>query len=174
MFAGSVVSGTAQQVAPDQKTKTKQTDERTVMKTKTIIKSIAAALLLSGSATVLLAQNAATPTCPFGHEPGYGRSLTPDQRAEHRNAVQQLVAELRAKRDAGTITAEEAAWLEQVERRGGMCINGAPRGPRAGKGQGVGNGAGQCKRQGLRDGTGPRSADGTCPKGNTPAKGGHQ
>jgi hypothetical protein len=53
-----------------------------------------AEMLLSGSATVLLAQNAATPTCPFGHEPGYGRSLTPEQRAEHRAGVQLLVTEL--------------------------------------------------------------------------------
>ncbi len=153
MFAGSVVSGTAQQVAPDQKTKTKQTDERTVMKTKTIIKSIAAALLLSGSATVLLAQNAATPTCPFGHEPGYGRSLTPEQRAVQRAAVQQLVTELRAKRDAGTIKAEESASLAQVEQRGGRCIGG----PNQGRGQGPRDGTGNQYRQGRKAGS-PQAA----------------
>ena len=124
----------------------------------TLVKSIVAAMLLGGSATLLIAQNAATPTCPLGHEPGYGRSLTPDQRAVQRAAMQQLVAELRAKRDAGTITAEESAWLAQVEQRGGKCINGA----------------GQGHRRGLRDGNGPRNADGTCPNGNTPAKGGRK
>jgi len=128
------------------------------MKTTTIVKSIVAAILLTGSATILMAQAAAAPTCPLGHEPGYGRSLTPEQRAVQRAAMQQLATELRAKRDAGTITAEEAAWLAQVEQRGGKCINGA----------------GQGHRRGLRDGTGPRNADGTCPNGNTPAKGGRK
>ena len=142
------------------------------MKTTTIVKSIVAAMLLSGSTTVLLAQTAPTPTCPLGHEPGYGRTLTPEQRAVQQAAVQKLVTELRAKRDAGKITAEELVWLEQVEKRGGMCINGVPRGPQAGKGpaNGVGNG----HRRGLRDGTGPRNADGNCPLGNTPAKRGPQ
>ncbi|MHC1767502.1 MAG: hypothetical protein AB9869_25025 [Verrucomicrobiia bacterium] len=192
---------------------------------KSIIKSIMAALLLSSSATALLAQDAATPTCPLenelgygraltpeqriahravvqqlvtelqakreagtitpdesawleqhaaartcplGHEPGYGRTLTPKQRAAQRAIVQQLVTELQAKREAGTITAEELAWLGQFENRGGRCINGQPRGPRAGKGQGQGAGFGH--RRGLRDGNGPRSVDGTCPMGNTPAK----
>lgn len=138
------------------------------MKMTTIIKSIVAAVLLSGSATVLLAQDAAAPTCPLGHEPGYGRSLTPEQRAVQRAVVQQMIAELRAKVDAGTITVEEKAWLESVEKRGGMCINGTPRGPHAGKGQANGRGFGQ--RQGLRDGTGPRNGAGVCPAGNAPGK----
>jgi hypothetical protein len=168
MFAGSVVIGTAQQVAPDQETKTKQTNERTVMKATTLVKSIVAAMLLSGSATVLLAQTAATPTCPFGHEPGYGRTLTPEQRAVQRAAMQQLVTELRAKRDAGTATTEELAWLAQVEQRGGKCIGG----PNQGRGKGPRDGTGNQHRRGLRDGTGPRSADGACPQGDAPAKGG--
>ncbi|MHC1767425.1 MAG: hypothetical protein AB9869_24625 [Verrucomicrobiia bacterium] len=135
---------------------------------KSILKSIVAALLLSSSATALLAQDAATPTCPLGHEPGYGQTLTPEQRIAHRAVVQQMVTELQAKREAGTINAEELAWLGQFENRGGRCINGEPRGPRAGKGQGQGAGFGH--RRGLRDGNGPRSVDGTCPMGNTPAK----
>jgi hypothetical protein len=137
------------------------------MKTTNIIKSVVAAVLLSGSATILMAQTAATPTCPFGHEPGYGRSLTPEQRAVQQAAMQQLVTELRAKRDAGTITAEESAWLAQVEQRGGKCIGG----PNQGRGKGPRDGTGNQHRRGLRDGTGPRNADGTCPNGNTPAKG---
>lgn len=139
---------------------------------KSIIKSIVAALLLSGSATALLAQEAATPTCPLGHAPGYGQTLTSEQRIAHRGVVQQMVTELQAKREAGTITAEELIWLGQFENRGGRCTNGQPRGLRAGKGQGQGQGqgAGFGHRRGLRDGTGPRSVDGTCPLGNTPAK----
>ncbi|MHC1767006.1 MAG: hypothetical protein AB9869_22345 [Verrucomicrobiia bacterium] len=135
-----------------------------------IIKSIVAALLLSSSATGLLAQDAATPTCPLGHEPGYSQTLTPEQRIAHRAVVQKLVTELRAKREAGTINAEELAWLGQFENRGGRCLNGGPRGPRAGKGQGQGQGAGYGHRRGLRDGNNPRSVDGTCPLGNTPAE----
>jgi hypothetical protein len=111
-----------------------------------------AALLLTGSATVLPAQNA-TPTCPLGNEPGYGRSLTPEQRVEHRAAMQQWVTELRAKRDAGTITAEESAWLEQVEQRGGKCIGGSNQG----RGKGPRDGTGYQYRQGRKAGS-PQAA----------------
>ena len=128
----------------------------------------AAALLVAGAATALLAQTPTTPVCPFGHAPGYGRTLTPEQRAAHQAVAQQLVAELKAKREAGKATAEELAWLERVEQRGGMCINGVPRGPGVGKGQGPGQGAGFGHRRGLRDGTGPRCANGGCPQA-TPA-----
>ncbi len=142
------------------------------MKKTIILKSIIAAMLLVSSATVLLAQTTTAPTCPLGHEPGYGRSLTPEQRTAQRAVVQQLVNELRGKRAAGAITAEELAFLDQIEKRGGMCINGVPRGPGAGRGPANGSGLGQ--RRGLRDGTGPRCANGTCAQGNTLAKGGGQ
>jgi hypothetical protein len=142
------------------------------MKMTHITRSIVAAVLLSGSATGLLAQNTANSPCPFGHEPGYGRNLTPEQRAEHRAAVQQYVAELHPKQANGTMTAEEQAWLKQAQERGGRCITGTPRGPGAGKGlragqgagkgPGAGQGAGKGHRRGLRDGTGPRNGDGTC------------
>jgi len=142
------------------------------MKMTHLTRSIVAAVLLSGSATVLLAQNAANPACPFGHEPGYGRSLTPEQRAAHHAVVQQYLTELRQKQANGTLSAEEQAWLKQAEERGGRCITGTPRGPGAGKGlragqgagkgPGPGQGAGQRHRRGLRDGTGPRHGDGTC------------
>lgn len=135
------------------------------------MKSIVAAVLLSGSATILLAQNATWTGCPFGYPPGYGRSLTPEQRVEHRATVQKWVSDLRAKRDAGTITAEELALLQRVEQRGGPCVTGAPRGPGAGRGPRAANGGGFGYRRGLRDGTGPRSALGTCPLTNTPAGG---
>lgn len=139
------------------------------MKTNLIVKSILAAVLLSGSSTVLVAQNAPT-ACPLGHERGYGRSLTPEQRAEHRAAVQQMVAELRQKQAQGALTEEEQAWLQQIEQRCGPGITGTGRGGGRGNGPGAGNGGGQRKRQGLRDGTGPRHADGTCPKGNVPQR----
>lgn len=137
------------------------------MKTTTIVKAILAAVLLNGSATMLNAQTS-TPVCPFGHEPGYGQSLSPEQRAEHRAVMQQYIAELRQKQADGTLTAEEQTWLQQAEQRGGPCVTGAPRGAGAGKGKCAGNGAGQGKRRGLRDGTGPRNASGACPLGRSP------
>jgi len=54
-----------------------------------------------------------------------------------------------------------------VEKNGGICPNGGPRTNCPAGGMGKGQGAGNCGRNGLRDGTGPRSANGTCP--NTPA-----
>ena len=142
------------------------------MKMNHLAKSLLTAVLLASPVSALRAQDAATSPCPFGHEPGYGRKLTPEQRAEHRAAMQQYLSELRQRQADGTLTAEEQAWLQQAEERGGRCITGAPRGPgagkgvragqRAGKGPRAGQGAGMGHRRGLRDGTGPRSADGTC------------
>jgi hypothetical protein len=169
------------------------------MNTTKLIAGMAAAALLCGSASALTAQDASTP-CPFGHAPGYGRSLTPEQQSAHREAVRQLMSELRQKQVAGTLTAEETSWLQQARQRGGMGITGIPRGPGAGKGQGLRNGEGQAQgkvqglrngqgqgrgqqfghrqgrgmRQGPRDGTGPRSVDGTCPEGNSPRGGGRR
>jgi hypothetical protein len=136
------------------------------MKKKTIIRSIVAAALLCGSAAMLTAQESGTPACPFGHERGYGRSLTHEQRAAHRAVAQQFMSELRQKQPDGTLTAEEQTWLQRAEQRGGMALTGTPRGGGAGKGQGFGLGKGQGKRQGLRDGTGPHRVDGVCPNGN--------
>ena len=61
--------------------------------------------------------------------------------------------------------ARQAACLE---KNGGVCPNGGPRAECPGYGQGghQGKGNGKCARQGLRDGTGPRSANGTCPRVN--------
>jgi hypothetical protein len=142
------------------------------MKTTHLTRSIVAAVLLGGSATMLLAQDAANLPCPVGHAPGYGRKLTPEQRAGHRAAMQQQMTVLREKQANGTLTAEEQTWLKQAEERGGPCVTGTPRGPgagkglRAGQGAGKGPGAGQGRGRGhgrgLRDGTGPRNGDGTC------------
>jgi hypothetical protein len=137
------------------------------MKTTLITKSIIAALLLGATSTSLSAQTA-TATCPLGHEPGYGRSLDAGQKAGLRAEKQQLVAELQQKQAAGTLTAEEQAWLQSAGQRGGSCVAGTPGGRGQGKGPGAGNGQGQRKRQGMRDGSGPRCAEGACPSGNGP------
>jgi hypothetical protein len=146
-----------------------------IMKMTTILKVIVIAALLSGSSAILTAQDNNTPACPFGHEPGYGRSLTPEQKAAHRAVAQQFMSELRQKQADGTLTAEERAWLQHAEQRGGMALTGTPRGGGAGKGQGLrqgqGQGKGPGKRHGLRDGTGPRCPNGGCPNGNGPRNG---
>lgn len=73
--------------------------------------------------------------------------------------------------------ARQAACLEKND---GVCPNGGPRAecPGLGQGKGQGQGKGYCKGQGqgkgLRDGTGPRSVDGTCPQGNVPQQRGRQ
>lgn len=69
-------------------------------------------------------------------------------------------------------TAEERAARQAacLEKNGGVCPQGGPRAECPGLGQGKGKGQGR----GLRDGTGPRSADGTCPLGNAPAKAGRR
>jgi hypothetical protein len=65
--------------------------------------------------------------------------------------------------------ARQAACLEQ---NGGVCPQDGVCAPGKGKGKGQGQGNGQ--RKGLRDGTGPRSADGTCPEGNVPQQRGRR
>lgn len=102
--------------------------------------------LLTGG--VALAQNQSA-NSPRGSGFGYGG---PPQSAEAR-------------------AARQAACLE---RHGGVCPQGGPRAecPRWGQGQGAGKGYGY--RRGLRDGTGPRSVDGTCPLGNTPLQRGRR
>jgi hypothetical protein len=130
-------------------------------------KTLLAAVLLSGAGTVLLAQTSA-PTCPFGHEPGYGRTLDATQRTGHRAAMESYVAGLRQKEAQGTLTADEQAWLQQAAQRGNPCVTGTPRGPGAGPGCGPRQGNGQRQRRSLRDGTGPRNAGGPCPNGPAP------
>ena len=111
-----------------------------------ILAVIAVASLLAAGATFAQNQNC-TGSGPRGQGKGYGG---PAQTVEER-------------------AARQAACLE---KNGGVCPNGGPRTECAGLGQGQGKGKmqgkgnGQCN--GLRDGTGPRSANGTCPRGNTP------
>jgi hypothetical protein len=78
-------------------------------------------------------------------------NLTPEQQAARQQQVQATLADLRAKRDNGTIAAHEKAWLDWMEQAGGMCVNGVPRGGRWGMGNGP------------RNGTGPRAQMGLCP-----------
>lgn len=86
-----------------------------------------------------------TGNCPRGQGKGYGG---PPKSTEERAARQAACAE----KNSG------------VRPQGGVCT------PGKGKAQGKGNG--QCN--GLRDGTGPRNADGTCPLGKTPQQRGPQ
>jgi hypothetical protein len=94
------------------------------MKTKAFLKTWLAALCLAGLTTALMAadQNAPLPSL----EPGHGWFLTPQERMERQQQMQATVTELRSRLAAGTISAEEQAWLEQAEARGGTCINGTP------------------------------------------------
>jgi hypothetical protein len=154
-------------------TRNKNRNDKTDMKTSTIAKTLLAAVLLSGTGTVLLAQTPA-PACPLGQAPGYGRTLDATQRAEHRAAMETYVAGLRQKEAQGTLTADEQAWLQQAAQQGSPCVTGASRGPGAGKGCGVGQGNGQRQRRGLCDGTGPRNAGGTCPNGQAGQRGGRR
>ena len=133
------------------------------MKLSTTFSAIAATLLLTSTATQLLAQSSNT-TRPLGNEPGYGRTLAPAERGGMRNRMSQL-SELQA---AGTLSPQEAAWLTQTHQRQGNALN-----QRRG-GNGGGKGGGQCGGKGNRggkgggngngpgDGSGPRSTDGTC------------
>lgn len=117
-----------------------------------ILAVIAVASLLAAGTTFAQNQNC-TGTGPRGQGKGYGG---PPQSAEER-------------------AARQAACLE---KNGGVCPNGGPRTECPGLGQGKGQGKGKMQgkgngqRNGLRDGTGPRSANGTCPLGNTPKQGG--
>ena len=140
-------NGTLGCVAPRSKNK-KQIE---VMKTIKLLKTIVAAALLCGSAVLLPAQNA-NPTCPLGQTPGCGRSLNAEQRAALQAEMQKLVAELRVKKANGTITAEEQAWLQRMEQRGGACVGG--QGCGQGKGQGPKDGTGNQWRRGQGQGRG--------------------
>lgn len=157
------------------------------MKRPSITRFCLAALLLGSPALTLQAQDSANPSCPWGHPPGYGRNLSPDERAAQRAACDEFLTTLREKQAQGSLTAEEQAWLERFEQRRGP---GSVDRPRDGRGQGFGpaNGRrggpgyrdaegrpggrgfgpaerggqrhrqGQGQGQGLRDGTGPRHA----------------
>jgi hypothetical protein len=113
--------------------------------------AILVGVILTVSALSGAAQNAQNQTTnPLG-SPSPAWRLNPEQRAEHRQKTQILLNDLRVKRDNGTITMNEKAWLESMEQTGGTSVNGAPRG--GGRGGGFG----------PRNGTGPRAQMGFCP-----------
>jgi len=60
-------------------------------------------------------------------------------------------------------SAARQAACPQGSQGQGSCVTGQPRGQAWRHGQAMGKGAGRGHRHGLRDGTGPRSANGTCP-----------
>lgn len=109
------------------------------MKLRKMVGGLVVGLLLTSLATVVNAQNSPGPG-PKGR--GYGG---PPQSP-----------------------AERAARQEACPKRSGdcpaVCPNGGP-----GRGPAAGNGAGQRNRRGVRDGTGPCSANGTCPVAPSPS-----
>lgn len=113
------------------------------------------ALVLNSLAFRGTAQSAPPQATSPTLQPGPAWTLTPEQLAERQKQMQVTLAQLRMKRDNGTITMNEKAWLERVEQAGGWCVNGIPRGPGGGTGLGRGNG------------TGPRAQLGLCPLVNT-------
>lgn len=60
------------------------------MKQPSITTFCLAALLLGTPALTLAAQDTTDPQCPWGHAPGYGQTLTPEERTAHRAAQQEL------------------------------------------------------------------------------------
>lgn len=107
------------------------------MKLNILAAMVVASVLAAGTA---FAQNA-NRTGPCGQGKGYGG---PPQSAEER-------------------AARQAACLQQ---NSGICPQGGPRAECQGMGQGQKKRCGQGQGMGLRNGTGPRSLDGTCPLGN--------
>jgi len=110
-------------------------EQNKVMKRTTISSLIAAGLLLSGMGMISFA----------GNGPGNGRGYGGPPQSDAERAARQT---------------------ERQERNGGICPNGGPRAecPSYGQrrqGKGAGKGQGQGWRRGARDGTGPRSANGT-------------
>jgi hypothetical protein len=109
------------------------------MKTRILAGLLTALLITSAAALNVLAQN-----CPASGK-GCGLWGGPPKTAEER-AVRQ-------------------AWCAENCPKPGPCVTGEPCGSGSGCGAGKGpmKGAGKGFRNGLRDGTGPRSATGACP-----------
>lgn len=110
------------------------------MKQKMLAGLVMAGLLMSGAAITAFAQNGPGRGCNGN---GYGGPpLSQEERA-----------------------ARQAACLE---KNGGVCPNGGPQTNCPAGCLGKGKGAGKGGQHGLRDGTGQRSGNGTCP--NLPAQ----
>jgi hypothetical protein len=107
------------------------------MRIKAIVGCVTAALFLSAAGTALLGQNG-----PGPNGRGYGG---PPKSQEERAARQASCLRTNA-----CVCPNAGSWTN--------C---------PGRGMGRGNGAGCGWRHGLRDGTGPRSANGTCPLNNS-------
>jgi len=105
------------------------------MKLKIILGAIAVGALLSVITASSLAQN-----CPVGCPNGKGYGGPPKTEQER--------------------AARQAACLE---KNGGVCPNGGPQANCPAGKRGQSKGAGKGWGKGLRDGTGPRNANGTCP-----------
>jgi hypothetical protein len=105
------------------------------MKRKTIFGIIVTALLLTGLPATLLAQNGPGPGC-------CGRGYGGPPKTEQERAARQAAC---------------------LEANGGVCPNGGPRTNCPAGAIGQARTAGRGLGKGLRDGTGPRSVNGTCP-----------
>lgn len=117
------------------------------MKNTILTGLMVAGLMISGSAFSTFAQNG-----PGQGQGGKGKGYGGPPQSQEERAARQAACH---------------------EKNGGVCPNGGPRtncpaGGGFGQGKGKCQGAGQGGRHGLRDGTGPRSANGTCP--NAPAQ----
>jgi hypothetical protein len=137
MFGRSDVVNEGALGATDSRKKRKQI-ESTDMKKNTFVGLIVAGFLIAGAGLSLNAQNCAG---QGGNGKGYGCAAKTEQE--------------RAARQAAC-----------SEKNGGVCPTGGPKATCQGNGTGAGKGkaaAGNGARRGLRDGTGPRSANGTCP-----------
>jgi hypothetical protein len=85
------------------------------------------ALFAATSVALTWALNAADLSqSPPPPKQGQGRLLTPEQRQERHQQIQAIWSELQARKAAGTLTAEEQAWLNQIEQRGGRFVHGTP------------------------------------------------
>lgn len=143
-----------------------------------LLVTLVASLMTVAMLTPVYGQNTNQPQPPMARQ---GRQLSAEEWSARRQVMQEYVAELRAKKASGTLTEAEASRLDRLEKMGGLCINGVPRGPGMGRGRGAcwaaggfsgkgGKGGYGGSGRGLRNATGPRAQDGTCPLLAPPAK----
>ena len=119
--------------APPQKIQIQNVSSK--MKRKALFGVIMTALLLTGLPSILLAQNGPGPGC-------CGRGYGGPPKTEQERAARQAAC---------------------LQANGGVCPNGGPRTNCPAGAIGQAKTAGRGWGKGLRDGTGPRSTNGTCP-----------